>query len=753
MLILTKSFYLFFIQLLFSNKNLIKVKKMKVFILIMSGFLLVNNQYVFAQNNINIFDSFNSAHVAKNYAYLDLDCLSCNNTNLTYSLNHDSSYNLYNPNDRLNYASMATSMPFISLLVGPSISMPRFFLLSSVSVISIMAIGYGLNVLPSLQSNRYFNAINKSILDINSDQHQVPMGTLSSLDTITTNQIQHKTQNHKLLPPDPQQNPHDYHVLFPDPLIHHQNEFKQLNGYENADTIELNNFFYHLHELISEVNKRLRLMDQGFKNLSNNSQLASDLLAEIDNYHSDILLRFFHKDEKIYRSQLDSMVGLESFGIKLHNLAQPIEKFEKKLSYFHQHYDFNFIDPGLSHDNLSKLHTQLYILGGSFAGLKGRLKAVIPQIKDIKKRKAIIHFVNGKLAFDSVLDKSSKYANLSEKYLKISGLSLLLDKISLKVSNLSDEFSNSDLLVQVGYPSIERYNHSNLRMELALSLLWLNIKFFETELEQRELLEAEIKDLSILDQQDFDYPWQSDALIRNINESKDDNFSVDKAISLYLESADLEYKLADIYKSSYAHSLIKLKILLNKLKDKLNLDQETMNDHIVLWDKLFPSARRHLVFNFSRRSKENATFVQRASAEILKSSVILEIIKQRSYREGIVFGLLAKKGMVDFYKFDRLFYELSLPHKFKKVPLGTVVQSKQQKLAQMLQKKDQDYQQIMKDKLNNAEFLSWQKAFDIKQVANHKAQYKLSLSSRIFVSALPHLDELISTLKSLLQDY
>ena len=522
-------------------------------------------------------------------------------------------------------------------------------------------------------------------------------------------------------------------------LAESEDSFSDSVALEKEKTVGLSQFFSNLAHLCFEVSEGLVLMHKGLKSL----EQAGASNEEVKQLEVIVRGKLFRTGELTWGYQSQNNKTFEELGLKLHALSHPVKELHSRLLL--KNGDLTHLPKGLQLDDLAVLEKKLSLLGSSFAGMRGRLWDAASKIENPELRRAVRGYVKQLISLDHV---ASGNGSSSKVVMHLPALARVLESISTRTQTLSADLAGEDVGVMIGYPATLRYSDDEQRLQLSVTLLWLHMRFLEDLVREKLLLELDLEfhTLSELEEEEFIASFET--LDQKLLENPEQN--VHEALKEYGKTSSVP--LSKIYRSAWIRSFLQLRVLVSRLVEQIGLDHNLINAHTMAWDQLSPSARRHLVLSALRLPGE-ARPLQRLSAKIIEKSLMLQIIQEKAHQEGAIFPLLQKMGSANYYRYDRLFYELSLPESFKDLPLGSLVEEKQKKLAEFFHRLDHEYEQKAYEKFHGHERESWERQQDFREIPRgSEPDYRVSASSRIFITALPYVEDLTVALKELLAE-
>lgn len=575
--------------------------------------------------------------------------------------------------------------------------------------------------------------------------HRVLQHGLSDLEDAT---IHPHTQN-GLIPETPSSRPPPHNLLPHPPLSESKDEslFPTNNFHlptEKAaqQQIQLHTFLAELSELSEEVSEALELMSKGFKQLQRRAGTNNTKVQQME-----LLVRggLFQNSELRAKDGQSIDKSFEELGLKLDILARNVGELRQALPA--QNAALLPLPRGLEVDRLKILQQQLTVLGGSLAGIRGRLIEASSDIEDPRLRGKVRGFVRSPVSFTHLAFYSKPSS--SQIVIKLSALAGVLAHVAWRTEALQRELTDTHAGVLLGYPATLRYRDHHQSLQLSTTMLALHLRLLRAQLEEREFSEAELAlstDEASRPQERQDFYSDFDMLLERLREQP--GRSSADLISEYESTAAAH--IARIYHSSFAQKAMELSVLLEALQKKIGLDHDAISAHAVAWDQLSPAARRHLILSWSYGQADDTSFIMRSSAQILRNSLMLQMVREKAHQESPLFPLLSDIGATNFYRYDRLFYELSLPQEAKHLPLGSITNSQQELLARFLHNLDAENQELVLSGFDHEDSQNWDHMQDFRTISHRSSMYRLSNSSRIFITALPYIENLVATLEELL---
>lgn len=568
--------------------------------------------------------------------------------------------------------------------------------------------------------------------------HRVLQHGFSDFDDAT---IHPHTQN-GLIPETPSSRPPPHNLLPHPPLsestdesLFPTNNFHLPPEKSAQQQIQLHTFLAELSELSEEVSEALELMSKGFGQLQRRADTNNKEVQQMELLVGGGL---FQNSELRAKDGRTIDKSFEELGLKLDILARNVGELHQAL--LAQNAALLPLPRGLEADRLKVLQQQLTVLGGSLAGIRGRLIETSSDIEDPRLRGKVRSFVRSPVS----LTHLAFYPKTS--FSQISALAGVLAHVAWRTKALQRELTDTHAGVLLGYPATLRYRDHHQSLQLSTTMLALHLRLLRAQLEEREFSEAELAfstDEASKPQERQDFYSDFDMLLERLREQPERS-SAD-LISEYESTAAAH--IARIYHSSFAQKAMELSVLLEALQKKIGLDHDAISAHAVAWDKLSPAARRHLILSWSYGQADDTSFILRSSAQILRNSLMLQMVREKAHQESPLFPLLSDIGAANFYRYDRLFYELSLPQEAKHLPLGSITNNQQEVLAHFLHNLDAENQELVLSGFDHEDSQNWDHMQDFRTISHRSSMYRLSNSSRIFITALPYIENLVATLE------
>ena len=314
-------------------------------------------------------------------------------------------------------------------------------------------------------------------------------------------------------------------VLFPDaldPTLRADHLSRSASGGTtnevwSSKTVPLDLFLAQLTALLEDTSQRLTLLSSGLQALKSHG----DHPTQLQKIKQDFLKSFFFFREVVSSHQSFSESSLEQLGLRLHYLSASTFKLQRQLAQYPELSPNSSLPLGLSSANLGTLRQQLTTLGGSLAGLRGRLRNIpFAKIDNPYDLKALRSFISQRITLHTLAqhlpisthtttgDDAHSQPPSSVLVVHLPHLTRLLGQIAERSTDLQNRFSSSALTVQVGYPAIIRYHQDRERLQLGASLMWVYLRYLERAIEERELEHAELTDSPHLDLEEIDYPFE-----------------------------------------------------------------------------------------------------------------------------------------------------------------------------------------------------------------------------------------------------